>query len=273
MVIVTESFVKSKSTPEKCEDCLVVTENFIAVIDGVTSKSDFRYDGKTTGRIAAEILEALFQNLQEKATLHQMLEEANRRFAAFYASVSFPYDKRKVGLQAVCAVYSKYYQEIWMIGDCQVSVDGNVYLNSGRVGNLLSDFRSLILHIREKKKELRDEEILQARELLIPWMLDAAVFMNDDTTEYGFARINGEKIPDSLLRTISLEPNISHEIVMTSDGYPEVKQSLAEAERCLEEVCKADPHCYKSYKSTKGIQKGNTSFDDRTYIRFFTESV
>ena len=57
-------------------------------------------------------------------------------------------------------------------------------------------------------------------------------------------------------------------IVLASDGYPVLKGTLAESERELSEILKNDPLCYKVYCSTKGLKKGNVSFDDRSYIRF-----
>ena len=135
----------------------------------------------------------------------------------------------------------------------------------------MSEMRSMQLQAWEKVGELTAEKIQLVREDVVRGLLQATIFLNDDTTEYGYACINGEPIPDKLLRIISLHPNMPHEIVLTSDGYPQVKQSLAEAEQCLMDVCRTDPHCYKIYKSTKGIQDGCTSFDDRAYIKFFTE--
>ena len=51
---IIESKTESKAPERLCEDLLVTTQDFIAVIDGVTPKSDFSYKGKSTGRLAAE---------------------------------------------------------------------------------------------------------------------------------------------------------------------------------------------------------------------------
>ena len=47
-----------------------------------------------------------------------------------------------------------------------------------------------------------------------------------------------------------------------------VYPSLKESEDELAKIIATDPLCYKTYFSTKGLKKGNVSFDDRTYIRF-----
>lgn len=45
-----------KNNLKDCEDELVITDNFIAVIDGVTSKLKIKYDDKTTGKKASEVI-------------------------------------------------------------------------------------------------------------------------------------------------------------------------------------------------------------------------
>lgn len=267
---IVEHFIKGKSSPKKCEDALVVSEHFIAVVDGVTSKSDFTYQGKTTGKLASEIISKQLECLPEDATVQTFITEVNRRFEEFYQEVEFPYSKREKGLQAVCVVYSKYFNEIWLIGDCQVSVDGRVYLNPKKSDDILAEFRSLVLNIWEKEEAVDEVQKRWVRELILPWILNATIFANDDTTEYGYACINGEPIPENLIQTIVLEKDVSHEVILTSDGYPRVEQSLEEAEQYLKEILQTDSDCFKQYKSTKGIQKGCQSFDDRTYVKFFT---
>ena len=60
-------------------------------------------------------------------------------------------------------------------------------------------------------------------------------------------------------------------MILTSDGYPEVKETLRKTEENLKEILINDPGCYKKYLSTKGVKKGQTSFDDGTYVRFMTD--
>ncbi|MCL2341684.1 MAG: hypothetical protein FWC53_01080 [Firmicutes bacterium] len=53
---IIEKFVIGKFNNDKlCEDTIAVTEDFIAVIDGVTSQSDFIFEGKIGGKLIAEI--------------------------------------------------------------------------------------------------------------------------------------------------------------------------------------------------------------------------
>ena len=55
-ISIIEVFCKGKSANKVCEDLYAISDSFVAVIDGVTSKSDFLVNGKTTGRLAAGII-------------------------------------------------------------------------------------------------------------------------------------------------------------------------------------------------------------------------
>ena len=57
------------------------------------------------------------------------------------------------------------------------------------------------------------------------------------------------------------------EIILSSDGYPHLYSTLHESECYLADILEKDPLCMRLYKSTKGVQKGNCSFDDRAYLR------
>lgn len=266
---IIEEFMRGKISEELCEDSYVITESFAAVIDGVTSKSDFRYEGKTTGKLAAEIVKGVIEQMPEDITVDRMVERINQRMEEVYREIDFPYDRGELGMQAACIVYSDFYREIWMIGDCQALVDGKFYENPKKSDILLSEVRAMLItaQIREETGTVLSDISADVRKTILPWGLKATIFANDDSTEYGYSVINGKKIPQTLIPVISLGEGC-HEIVLTSDGYPEVAGTLALTEEKLADVLKNDPECYLNYRSTKGLAKGGKSFDDRTYIRF-----
>ena len=65
---IIESKTESKAPERLCEDLLVTTQDFIAVIDGVTPKSDFSYKGKSTGRLAAECVAQAVKRRKRRMT-------------------------------------------------------------------------------------------------------------------------------------------------------------------------------------------------------------
>lgn len=258
---IIESKTESKSPERLCEDLLVITQDFIAVIDGVTPKSDFSYNGKSTGRLAAECVAQAVKEAEKTDDCSRVIRRCNERFRDFYRTVEFPYDKKEKGLQAAAIIYSDHFREIWMIGDCQAMVDEVKYEQPKKSDVILSQFRGLMMAL--------DTGAADARARIEPWILKATAFANKRGTSYGYSVLNGETIPGELIKVISLSEE-EHEIVLASDGYPVLKSSLEQSEQELARIIRDDPQCCKIYESTKGLKRGNVSFDDRTYVRFFT---
>ncbi len=135
--------------------------------------------------------------------------------------------------------------------------------------------RSLVLNIvkEENPEEFPTVKTQQmARAVIEPWILRSTIFANNTSTDYGYSIINGKEIPESLIKTIKLDDN-AHEIILASDGYPKLEGNLEQSEAYLMKVLEVDKECCNLYKSTKGVNKGDKSFDDRTYIRFLVDKV
>jgi hypothetical protein len=58
-----------------------------------------------------------------------------------------------------------------------------------------------------------------------------------------------------------------NELILSSDGYPRLFDTLLETEDYLKQCLIEDPLCYKTIISTKGIKEGQSSFDDRCYLK------
>ena len=236
------------------------------MIDGVTPKSNFSYKGKSTGRLAAECVAQAVKEAEKTDDCSCIIRRCNEKFQDFYRSVEFPYDKKEKGLQAAAIIYSDHFREIWMIGDCQAMVDGTEYQQPKKSDVILSQFRSLMMAL--------DTEAADARARIEPWILKATAFANKRGSAYGYSVLNGEEIPEELIKVIRLSEfsGSEHEIILASDGYPVLKPTLQQSERELEYIMREDPQCCRLYESTKGLKSGNKSFDDRTYIRFQIEA-
>ena len=72
--IIEQSVVGKYSDVSLCEDALVITPFFAAVVDGATSKCDLSFDGKTTGRLASELLSGVIRSLPYDATMSEFID-------------------------------------------------------------------------------------------------------------------------------------------------------------------------------------------------------
>ena len=106
MNIIEQFILGKKNDPSICEDGIVITDDFIAVLDGVTAKSNRTFWGKSGGRAAMETAKAIIETspaITEKEVLFRNINNAIRAL----------YDGENHGEAAVCVcIYSKFFKEI-----------------------------------------------------------------------------------------------------------------------------------------------------------------
>jgi len=256
---IQHTFIQGKyGQPVLCEDGLFTNDHYIAVIDGVTSKSNFTYEGMKTGKIASNIIKDFLATLDPQASIETVILGVNQAFEdKFYTHVDFPLNRIEHGPQAAMALYSDFHKCIYLIGDCQASVNGQLYIQPMASDDILSAFRSLILHINPNHHQ-------EARDAIMPYLVSSNTFANMSETRFGYSVLNGQEIPTDLITTIPVQ--IGDEIVLTSDGYPEIRPTFEETEAYLQEIIHNDPNLIDQFVSTKGVNPDQVSFDDRSYI-------
>lgn len=286
---IIESCIIGKKSQEACEDGMVVTDDFIAVIDGSTSKTPkhLKPDMKN-GRYAMMLIsEYIREELKVDASVDDFCQGVT---AYIYNKV---YEKLGVEerlkehpeerLTASAILYSRTRNEVWMVGDCQAIIDGKLYENG----------KPYEQEIARKRVELIEQGLspAEARKQIEPLLIKAMLSGQNQT----YTVIDGFPIYREGVKVVSVSasssvqnsvpasdsvpcsdsasasdtiPSSSSEIVLASDGYPFLKPTLAASEAALAEQIANDPQNIRSFIATKGIVEGNKSFDDRTYIRF-----
>jgi glycerophosphoryl diester phosphodiesterase len=292
---IIESSIIGKKSPEACEDGMVVTDDFIAVIDGSTSKTPKHLNPDVkNGRYAMMLIsEYIREELKTDASVDEFCQGVT---AYIYNKV---YEKLGVEerlkehpeerLTASAILYSRTRNEVWMVGDCQAIIDGKLYENG----------KPYEEKIARKRVELIEQGLspAEARKQIEPLLIKAMLSGQNQTYTVidGFpiyregvkvvSVSDSSSVQDSVSSSDSCSvqdpvscsgsasasdtiPSSSSEIVLASDGYPFLKPTLAASEAALAEQIANDPQNIRSFIATKGIVEGNKSFDDRTYIRF-----
>lgn len=292
---IIESSIIGKKSPEACEDGMVVTDDFIAVIDGSTSKTPKHLNpDMKNGRYAMMLIsEYIREELKADASVDDFCQGVT---AFIYNKV---YEKLGVEerlkehpeerLTASAILYSWTRNEVWMVGDCQAIIDGKLYENG----------KPYEEKIARKRVELIEQGLspAEARKQIEPLLIKAMLSGQNQTYTVidGFpvyregvkvvSVSDSSSVQDSVSSSDSCSvqdpvscsgsasasdtiPSSSSEIVLASDGYPFLKPTLAASEAALAEQIANDPQNIHSFIATKGIVEGNKSFDDRTYIRF-----
>ena len=292
---IIESSIIGKKSQEACEDGMLVTDDFIVVIDGSTSKTPKHLNpDMKNGRYAMMLIsEYIREELKADASVDDFCQGVT---AYIYNKV---YEKLGVEerlkehpeerLTASAILYSRTRNEVWMVGDCQAIIDGKLYENG----------KPYEQEIARKRVELIEQGLspAEARKQIEPLLIEAMLSGQNQT----YTVIDGFPVYREGVKVVSVSdscsvqdsvsssdscsvqdpvscsgsasasdtiPSSSSEIVLASDGYPFLKPTLAASEAALAEQIANDPQNIHSFIATKGIVEGNKSFDDRTYIRF-----
>lgn len=260
---IIESFSMSKHWEQtRNEDAIVICDGLAAVIDGTTSRTNKVIDGMTSGKYASIVLAEALYKIDLAKNPFELLCELNdhlKQKARDMGYIQVP--------SATIVLCNLHRGEIIRYGDCGLRIGCQDYSVTKKVDEVLSLKRSEILH-QALSSGYTVEQLMEcdiSRPTIVQGLADFSRFANDDTNEYGYPVLNGEKISEKLIECFPLDSGKS--VVLASDGYPKLMGTLAESEAMLEEINQQDPLCISVNKSTKGIVKGQASFDDRSYIR------
>ena len=266
MEIIEQNLV-AKDPRKKSEDGVVVANDFIAVIDGSTSKSQYRHSMfRSNGCYAMQLTARFIRHMPKTTTCEEFLTGVTAYIRKHYKKSMLPRLAEHPEDRLTCSavVYSRVSREIWMVGDCQCLIGGKLYDNPKPYEAELAAIRA-----DEVKRQLaagvKTESLLKndtARSFIIPRMIETMRQQN-----IAYSVIDGFHIPRQHVRIITLDFR-PWEIVLASDGYPFLCPTLAESERRLQEQRSADPLNIGAFQATKAFHPDFNSFDDRAYIRF-----
>ena len=273
---VVESFLKGKKNAQANEDGIFINQHFAAVIDGATSKSDFQKDGKSSGKWAMELVIEAIKKFPKDITVEEAVKQITQKLHNFYKANNMLEDLKEHPERRLTAngvIYSYERKEIWQIGDCQLKA-GSIYSSGEKeIDRIMSEARAAYNEIM-LLKGLSQEDIAEndpGRDFIKPFLEKQALLQNNPASnlQYAFPVFDGFDIPIEWIKVFYVSN--ANEIILSSDGYPMLLNSLKESEQYLHSIMEKDPQCMRLYKTTKGIQKGNCSFDDHAYLRICIE--
>ena len=260
-----EKFVCGKSPDASlCEDGVVVTDEFAAVVDGSTSK----VAGRHAGRLAMQTVVRALETVPASATLSETLTLLTRELA----SVSDPRGRSDAAFRPTCSavIFSRRRREVWLVGDCQCRFGGKTHRVAKAVDEVLTEIRCCVLsHLLAQGHSV--ESLLRrdlGREAISDFLRLQTNFQNVTAAfnPFRYVVLDGTPVVPSAV-TVLRVPAEEHSLVLASDGYPELFDSLAPTEQRLQELLRLDPLCISSNPGTKGLRPGNLSFDDRAFLR------
>ena len=285
---IIERFTQGKHRdPSLNEDGMIITggagmtgDGFVAVVDGVTSKST-RHPWHPSGgvvarRLCLEAIASLPADATMRGAQHAIDTCLHDAYGTHPAGSAFFEANPVERLQANAVVYSARRHEAWLFGDCQIMVNGTQIPTVKPVDELLGALRSFAAEALELRREREGDggtegatgteaDADQARAMIMPFLRLQSELANR-RGRYGYFVFDGFTDPTYPIRTVAIHPG--DEVVLASDGYPILRPTLAQSERELARLKREDPLLIHEFPTTKGFSADLDSFDDRTYVRF-----
>lgn len=164
---------------------MYVGENFVAVIDGVSNSSKIDINGKHI-EIADIITEAIKKIDRPEAPRYaktlkfdDFVQYINLYIRKYCEKINYPLAEKP--LEATGAIYSKYYNQIWLVGDCRAICDGKIIQNELKIDEVFTKLRieltNLLLQQGYTEEELiggseKERAILKKPELVFEYIKD-----------------------------------------------------------------------------------------------------
>ena len=240
---------------------------FKAVFDGATPKGKRLWEGLPGDVYVSRVLSEAMNNIDPDINATALITYLNDVITKCYAACGTVFDDLppEERLQASAIIYSRYRKEVWSFGDCSVKVNDTLYKHTRAGDRLLADLRAFFteLYMIENEK-ITDED--PGRTAILS-LLKLYPRMANQPGEFGYDVINGGDICAD--NVIIYPVKIGDRVILASDGYPDLFDTLEETEKYLLQLLEKDPLCIHELRGTKGVRLGNQSFDDRSYISFY----
>nr|WP_321262442.1 hypothetical protein [uncultured Sphaerochaeta sp.] len=269
-----EQFLRSKrGVPELCEDALFFNDHFAAVVDGCTSRKPIKGVPKSSGVIAKECILQGLESLQGNESMTQVFQVLNDSITTWYRGIGreceFEADKES-RCSAYAAIVSVAHRQVWVLGDCQALINDTLVTSHKAIDTLMEGVRALLVEY-ELANGVTVEELLlnpqPVQQKLASLMKLQTVFQNSDPSlSYSYSVLDGFFTDMESVQVLDL-PHDTVEVVLASDGYPQVFPTLEATEQYLQKQLEEDPLMVFKNRATKPLFPGNCSFDDRSFLR------
>jgi hypothetical protein len=264
---VDDVFVEGKQCDRDCEDVIVVSDHFVAVIDGATDASGAVFAGKSGGKFAADVIAEALRGMPASVGPRVLADRLTGALAtAVEAAVgSLSPDTRWPVASVVCLAPAA--RQVWRIGDCQALVGNTLHPGAKRVDDASCGFRAVI-NAALLAKGASVEQILEedpgaaaARPLV-----DLQQHLANTAGPWGYGCVNGRPILDEHIEVFSV-PRGQCRVVLASDGYPVLQPTLKESEDQLAKLMASDPAAVGDlWQMGKSLRPGSRAMDDRAFV-------
>ena len=146
---VVEQHIQSKTgNISDCEDLIIKNKNFLGIVDGVTSKASKTYDGVTSGKLTALVIQKITEVCSPDIEAADFLKIANTNIQQLYEQyhISELVQKQKhFRFGATFILLNKKRKELWILGDCKLLIDQEEQQNNKKIDTIIAEIRRLFI--------------------------------------------------------------------------------------------------------------------------------
>jgi len=274
MNIIEKVSIAKTGDEEDNEDSFVITDSFVSVIDGMSPQERSIYHGVSPAQIAVDLITNEIESFPRTITYKEAAERLTNCIHDYYLKQDIlnevsKYPHKRMGANLI--ILSKERNEIWLMGDCHCLIDGLHVTNEKLIDHLIGEMRSQLIHkylLKYSIEELMERDY--SREDIQPFLIQQYLYQNNhDGSPLSYTVVDGFPMNYENIKVVKLEGVTT--LVLASDGYPLLSDSLKDTELQLKKLLRNDPLMCTIFKSVKGLKKGNISFDDRTYVKVWVQ--
>lgn len=271
MYNLVESFSKSKKENGDNivnEDSILDNEYYGVVADGATTLKGVLIEGLSPGKIASSLVIDYFSKAKANITFYKAIEDLEKIFQNWYYNHKNEFSDR---ITTSFVVLNKERKELWFLGDCCAKVDNILYCYNKKIDDFTTNLRVLTIKNSIRDGKITYKECLKndiGRKAIAPIIDSQVQFQNcNDSSEYCYGVLDGYPTLKRDIHIVKLDDTINS-IILTSDGYPIIEDTLEKSEDKLQSILEEDPLMIYNFPTTKGLTPNNSSFDDRSYLRY-----
>lgn len=265
---VLTTFVRSKyGRDDQCEDVIATTDAFTAVFDGATDVSGLLIDGVSGGRLAAVTAAEALDDLAADADVHAAVSHLSARLAERnFLNESQPLSVGRDRPSTAMLVFSHVRRQLWRIGDSGFAADDLVDLPDKPLDRLAYGLRAAYTHaLLAGGADPADLAVNDPGFELLKPLYVAQRNLTNQQVPYGYGALDGSSVPEQYIECIEV-PEGAQRLVLVSDGYPFILESLQATEDALAELMSRDPLGITEWPRPLGIGPLVEAFDDRAWV-------
>lgn len=258
--------VSKTGNEQENEDFVIDTPQWLVVCDGATDESGKKFWGRTGGQLTAILTAQTIIQAPNGTSALDLISTINDVYRGAFGGIG-----QIGGSRPSCSFVAldKYAETIIRVSDVSWSDGHTVHQGWRQIDNVHGRMRAayltMLLTAGASQEQLLEDD--PGRDLIYPSLQKQGTLCNNvDLVELSYGAIDGTPVPDRLIETWKLGPDVS-EVIIATDGYPVIKSTLEHTEAYLQEDLALDPLRIAKHAGTKGLQPDQQSFDDRTYVR------